>query len=207
MLEAYVLEADPSLGEATAATAAAGLPPIAVSPLQGKLLHLLARLHGARRILEVGTLGGYSTTWLARALPDDGVLLSLEVSARHAAVARENLVRAGVAEQVHVLVGPAREVLPTLTGPFDLVFLDADKAGNADYVRLALDLTRPGSVIVVDNVVRRAAAGDENDDDADVAGTHRLLRLLHDEPRLDATVVQTVGSKGWDGFALAVVTG
>ncbi len=202
-LERHVLGDDPALEEATRAAAEAGLPPIAVSPLQGKLLHLLARMVGARRVLEVGTLAGYSTIWLARALPGDGEVVSLEVSEQHAAVARANLERAGVADRARVLVGPARETLATLTGPFDLVFLDADKASNADYVRAALPLSRPGTAIVVDNVARRAASDDTGD--PDVAGTHRLLDLLRDEPRLDATVVQTVGSKGWDGFVLALV--
>lgn len=209
LLERYLLPPDPALDAAVAASDAGGLPAIAVSPLQGKLLHLLARLMGSRRILEVGTLGGYSTIWLARALPDGGRLVTVELDPHHAEVARGNLRGAGLEQQVDVLVGPAAELLPTLRGqePFDLVFLDADKAGNADYVRLALDLTRPGSAIVVDNVVRRGAVLDENGDDPSVHGVHRLLALLEQEPRLDATTVQTVGSKGWDGFALAIVTG
>lgn len=203
VLEQHVLRKGADLFAVTESAAAAGLPPIAVSPLQGKLLHLLARAQGARRILEIGTLGGYSTCWLARALPADGELLTLELDPHHAEVARGSLERAGVGDRVRVLVGPALETLPTLDGPFDLVFVDADKRNNRAYVEHALRLSRPGSLIVVDNVVRWVASGDV--DDPDVAGTHALLQLLQDDPRLDATVVQTVGSKGWDGFALAVV--
>lgn len=204
-LEQRVLGDGADLAAVTAAAGAAGLPPIAVSPLQGKLLHLLARAQGARRVLEVGTLGGYSTCWLARALPAHGELVTLELDPHHAEVARESLERAGVADRVRVLVGPALQTLPTLTGPFDLVFVDADKRNNRAYVEHALRLSRPGSLIVVDNVVRWAASDDV--DDPDVAGTHALLELLQTEPQLSATVIQTVGSKGWDGFALAVVGG
>lgn len=205
LLERYVLPADPQLDAALRSSDDAGLPAIAVSPLQGKLLQLLAALMGARRILEVGTLGGYSTIWLARALPEDGSMISLELDPHHGKVARANLETAGLADRVEIVVGPAAQTLPTLTGPFDLVFLDADKAGNADYLRLCLDLTRPGSAIVVDNVVRHGAVLEQDSDDPSVQGVHRLLDLLRAEPRLDATVVQTVGSKGWDGFVLARV--
>jgi predicted O-methyltransferase YrrM len=205
-LERHVLlRSDAALDAVAQASADAGLPPIAVSPLQGKLLHLLARLSGARRVLEIGTLGGYSTIWLARALPDDGELVTLEVDPHHADVARGNLRRAGLAERVRVVVGAALDTMASLDGPFDLVFVDADKRNGPEYVRRALELTRPGGAIVVDNVVRRAASDDLADQD--VAGTHALLQLLRDEPRLDATVVQTVGRKGWDGFVLALVTG
>lgn len=204
-LEQHLLPADPVLEEVLRASGRAGLPEIAVSPLQGKLLHLLAAATGARRVLEVGTLGGYSTSWLARALPEDGELVSIELDDRHAQVARSNLETAGLGGQVTVMVGPAADVLPTLSGPFDLAFLDADKAGNADYVRLCLPLLRPGALLVVDNVVRQGAVLDADSDDASVQGVHRLLALLRDEPRLDATAVQTVGSKGWDGFVLARV--
>ncbi len=161
---------------------------------------------GAGRILEVGTLGGYSTIWLAQALPDYGRLVSVERDAHHAQVARSNLEQAGLSDRVDVVEGPAVDVLPGLDGPFDLVFLDADKARNADYVRLCLPLTRPGSTVVVDNVVRGGAVLDASSGDASVQGVHRLLTLLRDDPRLDATVLQTVGSKGWDGFVLARVT-
>lgn len=202
-LEERLLAGEPALAEGLQAAADAGLPAIAVSPLQGKLLHLLARAHGSRRILEIGTLGGYSTTWLARALPADGELVTLELDPHHAEVARANLARAGVADRVRVVVGPALETLPALAGPFDLVFVDADKVNGPAYVRLALPLMPAGGLLVVDNVARRAASADRTD--PDVAGTHELLDLLRDEPRLDATVLQTVGAKGWDGFALAVV--
>lgn len=207
LLERALLPADPALEATLTASRQAGLPAIAVSPTQGKLLHLLAQAIGARRILEVGTLGGYSTIWLARALPDDGALVSIELDPHHADVARANVTAAGLAGRVEVVVGAAADVLPTLTGPFDLVFLDADKAGNADYVLLCLPQVRPGGVIVVDNVVRRGAVLDESSDDPSVQGVRRLLALLRDEPRLDATAVQTVGSKGWDGFVLARVNG
>lgn len=205
LFEQHLLPADADLDRVLQANAEAGLPEIAVSPLQGKMLHLLAAATSARRILEIGTLGGYSTSWLARALPEGGELVSIELAEKHAKVARTNLDRSGLGNQVTVLVGPAADVLPTLTGPFDLAFLDADKAGNADYVRRCLPLMRVGGLIVVDNVVRHGAVLDVGSDDASVQGVHRLLALLRDEPRLDATAVQTVGSKGWDGFVLARV--
>ena len=207
LLERHLLPADAALESALEASAAAGLPAIAVSPLQGRMLHLMARLMGARRVLEVGTLGGYSTICLASALPPDGELVSIELDPHHADVARSNLANAGLAATVQVVVGRAADVLSTLTGPFDLAFLDADKAGNADYVRLCLPLMRPGAAIVVDNVVRQGAVLDEGSDDASVQGVHRLLALLREETRLDSTAVQTVGSKGWDGFVLARVVG
>lgn len=200
---------DPVLEAVLEASAAAGLPTINVAPNQGKLLHLLARLQGARRILEIGTLGGYSTIWLGRALPADGRLVTLEADAEHAAVARANLARAGLAEVVDVRVGRALETLPRLEdegqGPFDLVFIDADKPSNAAYVEWALRLSRPGSLIVVDNVVRGGAVADATDDSPAVQGTRRLYELLAAEPRLSATAIQTVGSKGHDGFAIALV--
>jgi predicted O-methyltransferase YrrM len=180
------------------------LPPAEVSPLQGKLLHLLARIQGARTILEVGTLGGYSTIWLARALPPDGRLVTLEANARYADTARRNLERAGFFDLVDVRVGPALETLADLDGPFDLVFLDADKANNPAYLEAALDLTRPGGVIVADNVVRDGAVTDDGSDDPSVRGVRRFLELLAADPRVDATAIQTVGGKGWDGFALAL---
>jgi predicted O-methyltransferase YrrM len=178
----------------------ADLPAISVSPPQGKLLHLLVLMTGARRVLEVGTLAGYSAYWLASALPPDGRLVTLEVSAHHAAVARENL--AGL--PVDVLVGPALETLATLAGPFDLVFVDADKTGYVGYLREALRLSRPGTVIVLDNVVRQGAVLDPVDDNA--RGTRAALEWVANEPRLTATAIQMVGAKGWDGMLFAVVT-
>lgn len=191
------------------ANAAAELPSIDVSAAQGKFLHLLARSTGARRVLEIGTLGGFSTLWLARAVGADGRVVTLEYEQRHAEVARANLDRAGVGDRVDIRVGAALESLPVLAEekpePFDLVFIDADKVNNANYVRWALRLTRSGAVIVVDNVVRGGRLADATSDDPAVRASRELLDLLDDEPRLDATVVQTVGAKGWDGFAFAVV--
>ena len=202
--------ADEPLSAALAATAAAGMPAIAVSPAQGKLLHLLARTLGARRILEVGTLGGYSAIWLARALPEGGRLVTLEIDSRHAEVARANLERAGLGAKVEVRVGPALETLPRLAregaGPFDLSFIDADKASNADYLGWALELSRDGSLIVIDNVVRGGAVADGGSADANVLGVRRALERLASDPRLDATALQTVGVKGYDGLAIARVT-
>jgi predicted O-methyltransferase YrrM len=179
----------------------------AVSPLQGKLLQLLARAVGARRILELGTLAGYSAIWLARALPADGQLVTLEADPAWAAAARASFVRAGVSDVVELRVGPALETLPQLQGPFDLIFLDADKSENPEYLRLALQLSRPGTLIVADNVVRSGAVLEESSDDPRVLGVRRFFDLLAAEPRVTATAVQTVGSKGWDGFALALVLG
>jgi predicted O-methyltransferase YrrM len=197
---------DPVLEAALADSAAAGLPAIQVSAPQGKLLQLLARLVGARRILEVGTLGGYSSIWLARGMAPGGHLDTLEIDPRHAEAARGSLARAGLADTVTVHVGPAVGTLPSLTGPYDLVFVDADKKSNPDYVRAALGLTRPGSLIVVDNVVRQGRVVDAADTSPDVAGTRATFDLLASEPRLDATALQTVGSKGYDGFAIALVS-
>ncbi|MFV9431103.1 O-methyltransferase [Rhodococcus aetherivorans] len=200
---------DPALSSALEANAAAELPPIDVSAPQGKFLHLLARIRGARRVLEIGTLGGYSTIWLARAVGESGRVVTLEYEPRHAEVARANLDRAGVGDRVDIRVGPALDSLPGLVDedPFDLVFIDADKENNSNYVRAALGLSRPGTVIVVDNVVRAGAIVDQDSDDERVRASRDVLELLAQEPRLDATALQTVGSKGWDGFALAVVTG
>jgi predicted O-methyltransferase YrrM len=202
-LAGALLRPDPVMDGVLAANAAAGLPAIDVSPLQGKLLHLLARAVGARRILEVGTLGGYSTVWLARALPPDGRLTTLEVSPRHAAVARTNLERAGLADRVDVVVGDAVDSLALLQGPVDLVFVDADKPGNPVYAGEALRLLRPGGLLVVDNTVRGGAVATGPEDDA-VRGVHALHDLLRSDPRVDATAIQTVGVKGHDGFTLAV---
>ncbi|WTB84164.1 O-methyltransferase [Streptomyces cellulosae] len=200
---------DDALEAALRESDAAGLPPIAVSPLQGKLLQLLARIQGARRVLEIGTLGGYSTIWLGRALPAEGRLVTLEYDPRHAEVAVRNIARAGLAEQVEVRVGPALESLPKLADeqppPFDLVFIDADKANNPHYVEWALRLTAAGSLIVLDNVVRGGRVADPDNSDADVLGTRAALEMFGTHPRLDATAVQTVGVKDHDGFALARV--
>ncbi|MGD0377782.1 MAG: O-methyltransferase [Streptosporangiaceae bacterium] len=204
-----LLPPDEALESALQASAEAGLPPISVSPTQGKLLNLLARGQGARRILEIGTLGGYSTIWLARALPPDGHLITLEADTRHAEVARENLALAGLAGLTEVRVGRAQETLPHLAsagaGPFDVIFIDADKAGYPDYLRWSLDLARPGTLIIADNVVRDGAVADPASDDPAVQGVRQFIDLLAAEPRVSATVIQTVGSKGYDGFATAVV--
>ena len=177
----------------------------AVSANQGKLLQLLARAIGARRVLEVGTLAGYSTIWLARALPPGGRLVTLEADPRSAEVARSNIAAAGLGDVVELRVGAALESLPRLVGPYDLIFLDADKAENPEYVAHALELSRPGTLIVADNVVRGGAVVDADSDDPRVRGVRRFFDLLEEDPRVSATAIQTVGSKGWDGFALALV--
>lgn len=202
---AHVLAPDPDLDAALAANTAGGLPPIDVSPLQGKLLHLLARSIGASRILEIGTLGGYSTIWLARALPPEGALITCELDPHHAEVARANLARAGLDGVVEVRVGPALQTLQTLTGPFDLTFVDADKASTAEYVEAAIGLTRPGGVIIVDNVVRDGGVVDPTSPDRAVAGIRRFADAVAGDRRVDATVIQTVGGKSYDGFLYAVV--
>ena len=204
-----IVAPDPALEEALAANAAAGLPSIDVSAPQGKLIHLLARMTGARKALEIGTLGGYSTIWLASALPDGGRLITLERSARHAEVARKNVARAGLSGKVEIRTGAALETLPKIEaeglGPFDFVFIDADKENNAAYLEWALRLSRPGTTIVVDNVVRDGEVADATSRDPDVVGVRRMFELMAREPRLSATAIQTVGAKGWDGFALALV--
>jgi predicted O-methyltransferase YrrM len=206
-LARLLIPADPALEGALRASAEAQLPAIAVSAPQGKLLHLLARLQGARRILEIGTLGGYSTIWLARALPPGGRVTSLEFDPKHAAVARQNLAQAGLSAMVDIRIGRAIDSLPALEreAPFDFVFVDADKPSTPDYFRWALKLTRPGGVIVVDNVVRGGAIVDPSGQDADVEGMRRFLAQLAQNPRASGTVIQTVGAKGYDGFALIVV--
>jgi predicted O-methyltransferase YrrM len=196
---------DPVLTRALERARAEGLPEIAVSPLQGEFLALLVKILGARRVLEVGTLGGYSATVMARALPDEGSVVTLEVDQHHADVARGVFDEAGVADRVKVVVGAATETMTRLGGPFDLVFVDADKPSNATYVREALKLSRPGTVIVVDNVVRKGAVADLGDGSANVAGSREVTELIAAEPRLEATAMQTVGAKGWDGFLLARV--
>jgi len=204
-----VLPADPALEAALAASDAAGLPAIQVSPNMGKLLQLLAQSIGARTILEIGTLGGYSTIWLARALAPGGRVFTLELNAAFAAVARSNLARAGLAERVEVRIGPALKALPLLvvgaSGPFDLIFIDADKENTAEYFRWALKLSRHGSLIVVDNVVRDGALIDEDRRDAHIQGIRDLYALAAVEPRVSMTAIQTVGIKGYDGFAVALV--
>ncbi|WP_103350226.1 O-methyltransferase [Amycolatopsis sp. CA-128772] len=205
-LAGALLAPDPVLETALADADAAGLPHIAVAPNQGKLLHLLARLAGARTILEIGTLGGYSTIWLARALPAGGKLVTCEYEPKHAEVAKANLARAGFGEDVvDIRVGAALDTLPSLSGPFDFVFIDADKVNLANYVRATLELSRPGTAIVVDNVVRRGRVADPADADPNVRGARELFDLLAAEGRIDATAVQTVGGKGYDGFVLALV--
>ncbi|WP_410571582.1 O-methyltransferase [Amycolatopsis sp. cmx-4-61] len=205
-LAGALLAPDPVLDAALADADAAGLPPIAVAPNQGKLLHLLARLAGARTILEIGTLGGYSTIWLARALPAGGKLVTCEYEPKHAEVARANLARAGFGEDVvDIRVGAALDTLPQLTGPFDFVFIDADKVNLANYVRAGLELARPGTAIVVDNVVRQGRVTDASSDDPNVRGAREMFEVLAAEDRIDATAVQTVGGKGHDGFVLGVV--
>jgi predicted O-methyltransferase YrrM len=200
---------DDALTAALRDSDAAELPHVNVTAPQGKFLQLLAQIQGARTILELGTLGGYSTIWLARALPADGRLISLEYSAKHAEVATRNIARAGLDKLVEIRVGPALESLPKLAdenpAPFDLVFIDADKANNPHYVEWALRLTRAGSVIVVDNVVRGGRVLDADSTAGDLAGTRAAIELIGSHPRLTGTALQTVGSKGYDGFALARV--
>jgi predicted O-methyltransferase YrrM len=218
-IDAYICErlvpADPALEAALASSDAAGLPPIAVTANQGKLMQLMARIRGARRILEIGTLGGYSTIWLARGLEPGGRLVTLEVNPRFAEVAAANIDRAGLRDVVEMRVGPALETLPGLIAEgatFDLIFIDADKANYPGYFKHSLELSRPGTVIIADNVVRDGAIldadGGSGPDAANVRGVQRLYELIAAEPRVsaDATAIQTVGAKGHDGFALALVT-
>lgn len=208
-LAALLVGPDGALDAALADSDAAGLPAIAVAPTHGKLLHLLARLSGARTILEVGTLGGYSAIWLARALPPGGRLVTLEADPKHADIARANLARAGLCDIVELRLGLAQDTLPQLAaegrGPFDLIFIDADKPNNPLYFDWALRLSRPGTLILVDNVVREGAVIDADSADPRVQGSRRLLERLAAEPRVCATAIQTVGVKGHDGLALAVV--
>ena len=203
---------DDALDAALKANEKGGLPQIDVTPLQGKFLEFLVRAIGARRVLEIGTLGAYSTIWMARALPADGRLVTLELEPHHANVARQNLEKAGMADRVEILVGPATESPRILenTGAgrgvtFDLIFIDADKQGYPEYLTWALKLSRPGTVIVADNVVRDGEVIDEKSEDPRIQGVRRFVEMVAAEPRLSATVLQTVGEKGYDGFALAVV--
>jgi len=212
-VDAYIVDTlvphDPKLDAVLRANAAAGLPAIDVSPNQGKFLHLLARIQGAKRILEIGTLGGYSTIWLARALPPDGSLVTLEFEPKHAEVAAANIANAGLSAIVEIRVGPALESLAQLhregCPPFDLIFIDADKPNNPAYLEWSLRLSRPGTIILGDNVVRGGAVTDPDNPDPRVQGVRRFIQMMADDPRLDATALQTVGSKGYDGFTLAVV--
>jgi predicted O-methyltransferase YrrM len=200
---------DPALKSALEASDAAGLPRIAVTPAQGKLLHILARLQGARRILEIGTLGGYSAIWLARALPEDGRLVTIESEPRFAEVARANISRAGLLSRVDLRVGRGADVLPQIAaeggGPFDLSFIDADKRSIPEYFQFALRLSRPGSLIIIDNVIREGRVLDTRSHDPDIQGIRRFIKMAAREPRVCATAIQTVGSKGHDGFAAALV--
>lgn len=204
-LDSTVVGDDPALTAALEASSAAGLPPIAVSVQQGKFLSLLAGAVGARRILEIGTLGGFSTIWLARGAGPQGRVVTLEYEPKHAEVARGNLERAGVAERVEVIVGAALDTLPNVTGPFDLIFIDADKENNLAYLEWAVRLARPGAVVVVDNVIRDGQILRPDSDDARVVATRQTLQAMGEHPRLDTAVIQTVGAKQWDGFALALV--
>jgi predicted O-methyltransferase YrrM len=200
---------DPVLEAALAANAEGGLPAIDVTAAQGKLLYMLAMLAGARRILEIGTLGGYSTIWMGRALPPNGKLITLEFDPKHAAVAKSNIERAGLSEIVDVRVGAALDSLPVIEaekgGPFDLFFIDADKVNNPNYFEWAVRLSRPGSIIIVDNVVREGGLADATSEDAAIRASRKVAELLGSDPRVDGTVIQTVGTKGYDGFAIAMV--
>lgn len=208
-LGASVGDRDDALEAALADSEAAGMPAIAVSRLAGKFLHLITRLRGARRILEVGTLGGYSTIWMARALPSGGRLVTLEINEKHADVARRNIERAGLSALVEIITGSAADSLGRMRErriePFDLVFIDADKRSNDVYFDHALALTLPGSVIIIDNVVRKGAVLDGSTEDADLRGVQRMMARVGAEPRVTATALQTVGSKGHDGFLFAIV--
>lgn len=206
---AWMHAPDPALADALAASDGAGLPRIQVSECQGKFLYLLTSIRAAGRVLEIGTLGGYSTIWMARALRHGGELVTLEIDPLHARVATENIARAGLADRVSVRVGPALDLLPAIHAergaPFDLVFIDADKENSPRYVEWALRLCAPGCIIVVDNIVRRGAVLQEDDRDERVRGCREAMRLLGSSPRVRSTVLQTVGAKGYDGFAVALV--
>jgi predicted O-methyltransferase YrrM len=210
-IDGVLVPADTTLDAAMEASNAAGLPPINVTPSQGKLLHILARIQGARRILEIGTLGGYSTIWLARALPEGGRVVTIEASPKHAEVARKNISRAGLDHLVDLRLGLALDVLPRLIseggGAFDLRFIDADKQNIPEYFEFTLRLSRRGSVIIVDNVVRDGRVIDTKSRDPDIMGIRHFNEMLAAEPRVSATAIQTVGAKGYDGFAIVLVTG
>jgi predicted O-methyltransferase YrrM len=198
---------DPIFAKVLAANSAAGLPAIDVSPAQGKFLYLLTKISRAQRVLEVGTLGGYSTIWMATALPAGGKVVTVEYAQAHATVAQANIERAGLADCVDIRVGAALDILPTLTGPFDLIFIDADKPNNAAYLQWALKLSKPGTIIILDNVVRDGRVLDGLSSDPNTKGTRAAFDLLNAESRIDSTALQTVGLKGWDGFAFGLVKG
>ncbi|MCC6791178.1 MAG: O-methyltransferase [Thermomicrobiales bacterium] len=204
-----LIPSDPVLDSILTSSTAAGLPAINVSPTQGKLLYLLAKLQGAKRILEIGTLGGYSAVWLARALPEGGRLLTIESDPRHAGIARINFATAQVDHLVDLRIGKALDILPGIAAntaePFDLVFIDADKKSTPEYFAWSLKLTRPGGAIVVDNVIRGGEVTDPTSNDPSVQGVRRFMEMLANEPSVDATAIQTVGSKDYDGFAIALV--
>ncbi|MDT0156593.1 O-methyltransferase [Microbacterium sp. ARD32] len=200
-----LVDHDPALAAALSAQRAADLPAIEVAPVAGKLLNLLVRIAGARRVLEIGTLGGYSTIWMARGVGEQGRVVTIEAEAAHADVARRSIDAAGVGERIDIRVGRAADVLPTLVGGFDLVFIDADKESNTIYLDWAARLGHPGTVVVVDNIGREGEIANDDTTDPRVIGTRDGLRMLGEDPRFDATALQTVGAKGWDGFALAVV--
>ena len=208
-LSEVLVRQDKHLDDAVAASDAAGLPSIQVSPPQGKLLEILIQMMGAKSILEVGTLGGYSTIWMARALPSDGRVVTIEIDPKHAQVAQENFDRAGLSDTIDLKTGNARDILPAMVkegaGPFDLSFIDADKASNPDYFGWALEMSRPGSVIIVDNVIRDGKVVDADSEDASVKGVRRLNELMAGNPRISVTALQTVGVKGYDGFSVAIV--
>jgi predicted O-methyltransferase YrrM len=204
-----LIPADPTLEEALKASKKAGLPAIAVTANQGKFLMILAQAIGARSILEMGSLGGYSTIWLARALPPEGKLITLEADAKHAEVAQANVANAGLADKVEVRLGRALDTLPELAlegiAPFDLIFIDADKGNYPGYLEWALKLSRPGTLIIGDNVVREGKVIDRDDPDPSIQGVRQMNEIIAAEPRLTATAIQTVGSKGYDGFMIAIV--
>ncbi|KZT11378.1 O-methyltransferase family 3 protein [Laetiporus sulphureus 93-53] len=202
----FLIPPDEALERARKASDEAGLPSIAVSTAQGKFLNLLVRSHGAKRVLEVGTLGGYSTIWLARAVPQDGQVITCEISEKHAKVARDNIAHAGLASKVKLLLGPAAETLKTMQPdqPFDFIFIDADKPGNLTYLLEAKRLIKKGGVIIVDNVVRHGMVANPNADDDNSKGVRKLLEHLKTDKELDATTIGTVGEKGWDGFTYIV---
>lgn len=204
-MAARLLPSDPALDLIIEANRTAGLAPIDVSPLQGRFLALMVQVSGAKRILEIGTLGGYSAIVMARALPEGGMLTSLEYDPATADVARTNIAGAGLSDKAEVITGAALDTLPTLSGPFDLIFIDADKRNNAAYLEWAVQLSRPGSLIIVDNVVRSGAIIDPSKTDPHTAGNRAMFDAMQSHTRLEATALQTVGSKGWDGFLMAVV--
>lgn len=207
--EHLLADIDPIFASVLAANAAAGLPAIDVSPLQGKFLNLVVRMTGARKILEIGTLGGYSTIWMGHALPENGRIISLEYAETHARIARQNIENAGLSSKIDVRTGAALEILPTLAaegaGPFDLVFIDADKPNNPGYLDWAVKLSRPGATVILDNVIRDGHVADANSSDRNVRGAQAAFELIRDHKRIDSTALQTVGIKGYDGFIIGIV--